>query len=96
MSDSRRSPTTAPRWLVNVALGHHVPPDPTFSPAPMRPLSRAYRNERRHFVHARVCRDHAGGKCLLLNERAAAVVRREPGVNDCPVGSEPTAVLPGF
>ena len=47
----------------------------------------SYRTVRRQFVHARISRDHSAGKCVVLDETAAAVVRGELGVNDCPMGS---------
>lgn len=75
--------------LINVAQGMIIPKMPGFEAAPQRPLSKAYRTGKAPLIHARVAKDHEAGHVLLLNSKAAALVRRVDGVNEAPLGHTP-------
>ena len=71
-----------------MAEGVHLPVRRDFVPVPRRPFSRGY-SENQPLVHARVAKDAAKGRFLLLNAAAASVVRVRDTVNDCPFGHVP-------
>ena len=73
--------------LLNLALGMIIPKTPGFVPEPQRHFSKAYgKDGKAPIVHAKIQKDHEQGHVVVVNQSAAAAIRRADGNNDCPMG----------